>query len=327
MNLKTILILALSFIVHSGFSQDKLFFFNEESISCKILSIQNEEILIQKADEELFISTEDLIAITYKGEYIDLRYTSVSDLLNRSRKRNFIKEKEPSFPDINENMQAFWVNREFQVIKAHKISLEKPVLGKRKLVVDGKELSSNEVIFYGHFNEVFANELLIGNSGNHRYLKMTKSGKINIFTKEVNAHTAPNYNPHTGMWTGGTIVSKTKVMYFNHGFEPLQKANYSNLKKEMQGDPAAIRHLKKCQTNNIATIVINTLGAGVMLASFLSDTGTSSNGGPPSQGESVDVKIPAGVIIGAGMIAVGWTFQIGNYKNIDRAIDTYNAGY
>ncbi|WP_157600852.1 hypothetical protein [Persicobacter sp. CCB-QB2] len=224
-------------------------------------------------------------------------------------------------------MRAFWVNRELQVIKAHRISLEKPVLGKRKLFIDGKERSSNEVIFYGHFNEIFANELLIGNSGNHRYLKMTKSGKINVFTKEVNAHTAPNYNPHTGMWTGGTVVNKTKVKYFNHGFEPLLKANYSNLKKEMQSDPAALQPLKKYQANNIATIVINTLGAGIMIASGLSNMDTSTDGSVPSQGESVDVKIPAGVFIGAGMIAVGWTFQIGNYKNIDRAIDTYNAGY
>ncbi|GJM60593.1 hypothetical protein PEDI_11450 [Persicobacter diffluens] len=320
----------LLFLTTSLMAQDVLYSKTGHTLNCEIIKIDQDTIHLIARGQETVAPLQKLNSFLYKGKLFDLQSASVQEIMMELEVYKKSSQVDNPLKTAMRQYPAFWVNRNRQIIPAERIEFKDPLIGRNKLYIDGNRLDSDEVLFYGEYNQVYANESLIGSRAQHRYLELVKVGKINIFEKEVAdyAHSAPTMGPNGQMMGGGTMyMGRRKVKYFNQGLGPIQPVKSINLLSVMEDDPEALGHLKKYRSNNTLTILINTLGAGVMLASFLSDTGASSNGGTPSQGESVDVKIPAGVIIGAGMIGLGWTFQIGNSKNIDRAVDTYNAGY
>lgn len=223
------------------------------------------------------------------------------------------------------------------VIYAQKIRLRPDIYGSWQIRADSRRITTDQVKFMSNEDGFFANTRKFNLTRENTFSERVIEGRINLFQEA-------SYDPYA--FNRGYRYRQNRPqavdtrMFYNKGWNDLQKVNYHNLSRDMADHPESIDLLKGYRKSmNTAKIMYVGAGAAVIagFVSFLANSkdkmpdrgsfgpggfskGNSDFGFKKSNFTASFVLLGLGAALGGG----GALIQMSSTRHLENAIDAYN---
>ncbi|TKC04632.1 hypothetical protein FA048_19420 [Pedobacter polaris] len=206
-------------------------------------------------------------------------------------------------------------------IYAQKIRLRPDFNGSWTLRADSRRIPVQQVKFFNNEDGFFANTKKLQFYGETSFAERIISGKVNLYQEVV-------YNPIAFeadyyRFKDRKYQSVGAKMYYNKGISDMKKINYKNLSLDM-ADNAQSLDLLKSYRKSKRTGIIMYVAAGAAIVAGTIKILTENNVGDANF--SVNGNNSSFILwgLGGGLVAGGYFIEKSGYRNIERAIETYN---
>lgn len=223
------------------------------------------------------------------------------------------------------------------VIYAQKIRLRPDIYGSWQIRADSRRIPTDQVKFMGNEDGFFANTRKFNLTRTNTFSERVIAGKLNLFQEA-------GYDPYAFDRGYRYRHSRSQAvdtrMFYNKGWNDLQKVNYHNLSRDMADDPQSMDLLKGYR-KHMTTAKMMYVGAGAaVIAGFVSflangnekmpDRGSFGSGSFGKGNSDFGFKktnFTASFIllgVGAALGGGGALIQMSSTRHLENAIESYN---
>ena len=337
---KYCLLLLLGFFsVTLSHAQDRIIKKDGKELKCKRASVDSLSIYFEYyykgAPRSTSIYLADITSYTINGKTTyNQQLASISR--NLSAKQKYITSTLKLYADSVENKHNYFiVNQSNEIIVGSNIDYVKPFFGSAYIQIDSKQIQPYSVKFYKNEEGFYANTQNISATGISDFSQRVKKGKINLYeTVKTNRSSmylnsaSPTFGPGAygsrGTISGGISTTIIKN-YYNIGFGPLKKADYTNLSLDLASNPESMLHLEKYKSvKNTQTILFVVGGVTLIggIATLINKTkdwdGTDATPEPNVTANIISIGI------GTGCFWASYFISFSKPKHLRNAIMTYN---
>jgi hypothetical protein len=216
------------------------------------------------------------------------------------------------------------------VIYAQKIRLRPDMYGSWQIRADSKRIPTDQVKFMSNEDGFFANTRKFNLTRTNTFSERVIEGRINLFQEA-------SYDPYAFdrgyRYRHNRPQAVDTRMFYNKGWNDLQKVNYHNLSRDMADHPESMDLLKGYR-KSMNTAKGMYVGAGVALIAglitFMADGKSekmpdfggfgSDFGSKKSSFATSFILLGVGAVLGGG----GAVIQMSSTRRLENAIESYN---
>lgn len=213
------------------------------------------------------------------------------------------------------------------VIYAQKIRLRPDVYGSWQIRADSRRIPTDQVKFMGNEDGLFANTRKFNLTRVNTFSERVIEGRINLYQEA-------SYDPYAFdrgyRYRHSRPQAVDTRMFYNKGWNDLQKVNYQNLSRDMADDPRSMDLLKGYRKKiNTAKIMYVAAGASIIAGfiSIMADGNRTEINGFGHKVPSMSGDFTKGCILFGAGLAIGGSgalIHLSSTRRLENAIESYN---